>query len=190
MKWSKWFIDVIAELNGKNKGYALSHILNVAGVRERWLQGQLYLESTDEMEMDLESSFKNNRTRYDFVSNNEKYPMLAELKISAGHHNPKILGLKKEYLLKKISNGQFITDKDLSKVDKKNSLLNDVNRLRNGQDDYTKLLILIIIKSHDDDKKELFKILHDIKLDKTIANEVITKSCGSFYLRMWEVKSK
>lgn len=78
MNWIEYFNDFFAKLAGK-----ISEILDAAGCRERWIQGELYLADRD---LSIKTDAK--RQRFDVFC--ESQPMIGEIKICGGDYSTKM----------------------------------------------------------------------------------------------------
>lgn len=146
--WGQWFLDKITLLKEK-----IEYILEVKTVRELWLQGELYLHTSDEQEMHLNYNAGElvGSGHIDFYSN--KIPLCAELKICGRGYQSKVIDgsiIKDSFPHKKIDN-RVVPDLDYilnkyseDKKSKENSILMDVSRLLSIDDAYDKYMVLII----------------------------------------------
>lgn len=144
--WGDWFVEAIASLEDD-----LNYILELRRVRELWLQGELYLKSSDEQCLSL-----NERNillgEVDFVSKpNDAVKMVADLKIGGRGYEPKILngsGLPESLT----SKTEFtLDDMDVYKKSE-GSIFKDFCRLRDIKLDCQKYMILVIPKLVEPDR--------------------------------------
>ena len=142
-KWGEWFVDSISSLEER-----LGYILELRRVRELWLQGELYLLSSDEQCLDLNKTGIINGGEIDLIG--ESPNMIAELKICGRGYQSKML------------TGVSITDEVLAKTEftfedmrhhhpKEGSIFKDFCRLKEADSSFEKYMILVIPKLGDRD---------------------------------------
>lgn len=142
--WSEWFVASIAGLENR-----LGFILELRRVRELWLQGELYLLSTDEQNFRVNEWNKALGGEFDFTGDSPK--MIAELKICGRGYMSKVLNgytLANE-LMKKSK----FTFEDMERHhSSQGSIFKDYCRLRSIGTGYEKYMIMVIPKIGEPDQ--------------------------------------
>ncbi|CAM3473965.1 hypothetical protein [Parendozoicomonas haliclonae] len=136
--WGEWFLESISSLEKR-----LNYILEMKRVRELWLQGELYLLSSDEQNLDLNRRGIIPGGEVDLIGQHPR--MIAELKICGSGYYPKTLcgfHISNELAAK----DEFTFEDMRSHHSTEGSVFKDFCRLYDADDSYEKYMIIVIPK--------------------------------------------
>lgn len=142
--WGEWFVEKISSMEER-----LGYVLELRRVRELWLQGELYLLSTDEQCIDVNKRGIVSDGEVDFTGSSPS--MIAELKICGRTYNKKMLnGFS---LTDNLASKNLFSIADmLSHHKTEGSIFKDFHRLCAADSAYEKYMIIVIPKLGQQDQ--------------------------------------
>ncbi|MBD3897192.1 hypothetical protein IEI94_15145 [Halomonas sp. ML-15] len=143
-EWGKWFVERISELEER-----LGYILELNQVRELWLQGELYLMSTDDQQLNLNVRDIIAGGSVDFVGESPK--MIAELKVCGrGYYSKMLNGFS---LTEDVASKKSFSFEDMAcHSEAEGSIFKDFCRLFSANSAYEKYMIIVIPKIQGPDR--------------------------------------